>query len=73
LGGAGNARVGHEEVPYGKVPGVNGQPEGRRELYATLCGHAVHFDCFMAHAESLRERAERGVHYEGRSAIDMDR
>lgn len=72
FGGAGGSPGGEpddrEEAPY-----MDGQLEGRRELYAALCGHAVHFDCFKTHTEALRERAERGVHFEGRSAIDLDR
>jgi hypothetical protein len=59
---------GREETPC-----ADGQFAGRRELHTALCGHAVHFDCFTAHAASLRDRVERGVHSEGRSAVDVDR
>ena len=48
-----------------------GQP--RRELHASFCGHSVHFDCFQAYAESLSQRAERDIHFEGRLAVDINR
>ena len=44
-----------------------------KPLHMQFCGHAVHIACFNTHWETLERRAASSLHFEGRSAIDLQK
>lgn len=64
--------IGH--IGFAQASAVLGRPVAKvhgHPIHVQFCGHAVHLQCFAAHWQTTKHRAESGMHYDGRSAVDI--
>lgn len=46
---------------------------GRQRVHLSLCGHAVHYDCWDAYFVLMLQRSESNQQFDGRMSLDVNR